>query len=153
MKDLEEHACVKFCFKLGRTATETWKMLQQAFGDECMSRTQCFEWYSRFKTGRMSIDEDPWSGRLSTSTDDVHIDAVHDLILQNRRSTIREIAEDVGMSFGSCVGILTEKLNMHASLQNSCSMFWPRTRKQTVLTLIKNCLAVSASMKTSWKKS
>jgi hypothetical protein len=34
-------------------------MLQQAFGDECMSRTQCFEWYSRFKTGRTSIDEDP----------------------------------------------------------------------------------------------
>jgi len=90
-----------------------WKMLQQAFGDECMSRTQCFEWYSSFKTGRTSIDEDPRSGRSSTSTDDIHIDAVHDLILQNRRLTIREIAEDVGISFGSCQAILTEKLNMH----------------------------------------
>jgi hypothetical protein len=58
-----------------------------------MSQTQCFEWYSRFKTGRTSIDEDPRSGRPSTSTDDVHIDAVRDLILQNRRLTIREIAE------------------------------------------------------------
>ena len=45
--------------------------------------------------------------------DDVHIDAVRDLILQNRRLTIREIAEDVGISFGSCQAILTEKLNMH----------------------------------------
>jgi len=53
---------VKFCFRLGTTATETWKMLQQAFGDECMSRTQCFERYSHFKTGRTSIDEDPRSG-------------------------------------------------------------------------------------------
>jgi len=42
MKDLEEQrvcvcvcVCVKFCFKLGKTATETWKMLQQAFGGEC----------------------------------------------------------------------------------------------------------------------
>jgi hypothetical protein len=26
--------CEKFCFKLGKTATERWKMLQQAFGDE-----------------------------------------------------------------------------------------------------------------------
>jgi len=52
MKDLEEQrVCVKFCFNLGKPATEMWKMLQQAFGDECMSRTQCFEWYSRFKTG------------------------------------------------------------------------------------------------------
>ena len=78
-----------------------------------MSQTQCFEWYSPFKTGRTSMDEDPRSGQPSTSTDDVHIDAVRDLILQNRHLTIREIAEDVGISFGSCQAILTEKLNMH----------------------------------------
>ena len=113
MKDLEEQrGCVKFCFKLRKTATETWKMLQQAFGDECMSRTHCFEWYSHFKTGRNSMDEDRRSGRPSTSTDDVHIDAVHDLFLQNHCLTIREIAKDVGISFGSCQAILTEKLNM-----------------------------------------
>ena len=115
MKDLEEQCvCVKFCFKLGKTATETWKMLQPAFGEECMNRTQCFEWYSRFKTGRTSIDEDSRSGQPSTSTDDVHIDAVRHLILQNRHLTIREIAEDVGISFGSCQAILTEKLNMQS---------------------------------------
>jgi len=114
MKDLvEQRVCVKFCFKLGKTATETWKMFQQASGDECMSQTQCFEWYSPFKTGRTSMDEDPRSGQPSTSTDDVHIDAVRDLILQNRHLTIREIAEDVGISFGSCQAILTEKPNMH----------------------------------------
>jgi len=39
-------------------------------------------------------------------------DAVRHLILQNRRLTIREIAEVVGISFGSCQAILTEKLNM-----------------------------------------
>jgi len=113
MKDLEEQrVCVKFCFKLGKTATETWKILQQAFGDECMSRTQYFEWYSRFKTRRTSIDKDSRSGRPSTLTDYVHIDAVLHLILQNHRLTIREIAEDVGISFGLCQAILTEKLNM-----------------------------------------
>jgi hypothetical protein len=105
--------CVKCCFRLGKTATEKWKMLQQAFGDKCMSRTQCFERYRRFKTGRTSIDEDPRSGRVSISTEDVHIDAVCDLILQNRRLTIREIDDDVGISFGSFQAILTEKLNMH----------------------------------------
>ena len=51
------------------------------------------------------MDEDPRSGQPSTSTDDVHIDAVRDLILQNRHLTIREIAEDVGISFGSCQAI------------------------------------------------
>ena len=42
-----------------------------------------------------------------------HIDAVRDLILRNRCLTISDIAEDVGISFGSCQAILTEKLNMH----------------------------------------
>jgi hypothetical protein len=74
MKDLEEQrVCVKFCFKLRKTATEKGKMLQQAFGDKCMSQMQCFEWYSRFKPGRMSIDE------------------VCYFFLQNRHLTIREI--------------------------------------------------------------
>ena len=104
--------CVKFCFKLEKTATETWKLLQQAFGDECMSRRQCFEWYSRFKTRRTSIDKDYRSGRPSTSTDEIHIYAVCHLILQNRHLSIREIAEDVRISFGSCQAILTDKLNM-----------------------------------------
>jgi len=108
-----------------------------------MCRTQCFEWYSRFKTGGTSIDEDPQSGRPSTSTDDIHIDAVPDLILQNRHLTIRETAEDVRISFGSCQAILTEKLNMY----RVAAKF--RTRKQTVLTSVENCLTVSASMKTS----
>jgi len=113
---------VKFCFKLGKTATESLKILQQPSGDECMSRTQCFEWYSRFKTGRTSIDEDPRSGRHPMSTDDVHIDAVLDLILQNRLLTLREIAEDVGISFGSCQAILTEKIKM----QRIAAKFVPR---------------------------
>jgi len=81
---------------------------------------QCFEWYSRFKTGRTSIDEDSRSGRPSTSTDDVHIDAVRHLILQNRRLTLRETAEDVGISFGSCQAILTENSTCNASPQNLC---------------------------------
>jgi len=37
MKDLEERVCVKFYYKLGKTATKMWKMFQQAFGYECMS--------------------------------------------------------------------------------------------------------------------
>jgi len=58
-----------------------------------MSRTQCFEWYRRFKTGRTAVDEDPRIGRPSTSTDDVRIDAIRDLMPQNRRLTVREVAE------------------------------------------------------------
>lgn len=37
MADLEEQrVCVKFCFKLGKTAPEIYKMLKQTFGAEAI---------------------------------------------------------------------------------------------------------------------
>jgi hypothetical protein len=52
MADLkEQRICMKFCFALGRTASETHEMLKTAFGDNAMGRTQTFEWFSRFKRG------------------------------------------------------------------------------------------------------
>jgi hypothetical protein len=35
----ERHICVKFCFILGKTASETHEMLKRAFGDNAMERT------------------------------------------------------------------------------------------------------------------
>ena len=40
---------------------ETFQMLQQAYGEDCLSRTHFYEWYQRFKSGRTSIEEDPKS--------------------------------------------------------------------------------------------
>jgi hypothetical protein len=52
----EQRVCIKFCQKLGKIATETYEMLQQAFGETALSQSKTFEWYSRFKNGHMSID-------------------------------------------------------------------------------------------------
>jgi hypothetical protein len=111
MKDLEEQrVCVKFCFKLGKTVTETFQMLQQAYGKDCLSRTQCYEWYQLFKSGRTSIENDPKSGRTSSSTGDDHIEKVRSVIRENRRLTVRELSEEVGICKSPCHTILTEKL-------------------------------------------
>ena len=74
-----------------KTFTEAFQMLQQAYGEDCLSCTQYHEWYQRFKSGRTSI-KDPKSGPLSTSMDDDHVEKVLALIRQNRRLTIREVA-------------------------------------------------------------
>ena len=113
MKDLEEqHICVKFCFKLGKTFTETFQMLQQAYGEDCLSRTQCHKWYQRFISGRMSVEDDPKSGRPSTPIDDDRIEKVLAVIRQNHHLTVREVAEEVGICKSSCHLILTDKLQM-----------------------------------------
>ena len=40
---LEERYAVKLCFKLGKNATETYGMLQTAFGASCINRASVFE--------------------------------------------------------------------------------------------------------------
>ena len=87
-------------------------MLQQAYGEDCLSRTQCHEWYQRFKSGRTSIEDDPKSGRPSTSMDDDHVQKMFGVIRRNRRLTVREVSEEVEICRSSCHLILTGKLKM-----------------------------------------
>jgi hypothetical protein len=38
----EQHICIKFCFEIGKTAMETYQLLQQAYGEDVMACTQVF---------------------------------------------------------------------------------------------------------------
>ena len=60
---LEERYAIKFCFKLGKNVTETYGMLQTAFGPSCINRASVFEWHKRFKVGRESVRDDERCGR------------------------------------------------------------------------------------------
>ena len=59
----EERYAIKFCFKLGKKATEMYGMLQTVFGASCMKRTSVFERHKRFKAGRESVRDDERCGR------------------------------------------------------------------------------------------
>ena len=60
---LEERYAIKLCFKLGKNATETYGILQTAFGASCMNRGSVFEWHKIFKEGRESVRDDERYGR------------------------------------------------------------------------------------------
>ena len=60
---LEGLYAIKFCFKLGKNATETYGMIQTAFRSSCMNRASVFEWHKRFKEGRVSVRDDEMCGR------------------------------------------------------------------------------------------
>jgi hypothetical protein len=64
---IEQRVCYKLCVNLDKSATETLEMLHEAFGEHSLSRTAVFEWYSRFKVGRVSVEDDERSGPPSTS--------------------------------------------------------------------------------------
>ena len=73
-------------------------MLTVAFGESPVSRTQVPLRYNPFKEGREDVNDDVRSIRPST---DENIETGKEIILDNRRITIRAVADDVAISFGS----------------------------------------------------
>jgi len=118
----EQRICIKFCFKIGKTTTETYQLLEQAYGEDAMGRTQVFDWFRRFKEGRTPVDSDLRSGRPSTSRNEEMIAKVRTIFRNNRRLTVREIADDCGISVVLCDAILTDDLHM----KRVCVKFVPR---------------------------
>jgi len=73
-----QRICLRFCFHLGKTATEAHEMLQKAFKGEALSHTQVFEWFAPFKRGEMSVEDYPHSGRPSTSCTDENVEKIRE---------------------------------------------------------------------------
>jgi hypothetical protein len=45
----EQRICVKFCFKVGKTAAETHNMLREAYCDDAACQTTTYEWSKHLK--------------------------------------------------------------------------------------------------------
>ena len=114
-------------------------MIQQGFGDQSLSRAQVFQWHARFKTGRTSGDDDERTGRHTNCTTPETVARIQELIRQDRRLTIRDIAkevevdcvkkcEDIVPSFGEnrpgCFTMTTHRL----TLPSSPTSFWRKTK-------------------------
>jgi len=107
MADLkEQRVCIKFCFLLGKTATETVTMLREAFNEEALSQAKVYKWFSWFKHGDMSLEDQPRSGRPSASRTNENIKKIRDAIMFDCRRTIDELEALTGVSWSSCQRIV-----------------------------------------------
>ena len=77
-----------------------------------MRRIQVQLQHNWFKEGREDVNDEACPGRLSTTRTDKNIEAMKKMIVDNRRITIREVADDIGKSFGSYQAIFTDVLGM-----------------------------------------
>ena len=87
-------------------------MLKTAFGEKAMGRSQTFQWFSRFKAGRISTDDNELSGRPVCSSTPEMTERVRQIIREDCRRTIDEVSMLVGISHGTSRKIFTEDLKM-----------------------------------------
>jgi hypothetical protein len=67
---IEQRFAIKFCLKVGLSATETLVLVQKAYRNEALNRSNFFRWYSRFREGRKLVEDDERGDRpKSTRTE------------------------------------------------------------------------------------
>lgn len=109
---VDQRICIKFCVLNEISGANAFKMLQKAYPDSHMSQASAYNWYKSFKEGRTEVEDLPHERRPQTSINEGNIEKVKEMVLENRRATIREIADDMGISFGSVQTILHDVLGM-----------------------------------------
>jgi len=109
---MEQRVVMKFLVNEGVKPTDIYKRLQAQYGDETLSRSKTSEWCKCFKDGRTSNSDKPGrGGSQPTAVISVNILRVERLILDNRRITCREIAQETNLSVGTVNTIIHEHLH------------------------------------------
>ena len=109
---IEARTNIKFLVKLGWRNSQIIDALQQVYGDNALKKSTTYKWITRFRSGRDVVEDDPRSGRPSTSVSEKNIDAVRNLIEEDRRITTELVADTLNISVGSAYTILVENLGL-----------------------------------------
>jgi len=72
-------------------------MLVQVYGDNAMKKTAVYKWVKRFSERRESVINEVRSWQLATSRTEENIAKVRQILRENRRLTVRSIAEQANI--------------------------------------------------------
>jgi len=76
----EQTIATKFCFKAGLSVTEILVLVQKAYGNKALNRSNVFRWYSRFCEGWELVEDDERGGCSKPTQTEVNIAAAADLV-------------------------------------------------------------------------
>ena len=109
---LEIRVITKFNQDLGKTPTQTLKMIDQTKREQLVSRALVIKWHRRFADGqnRMVVP-----GRKK-QYDAMIVTSNREALAADRRLTIRDLIERFDMGYGTMHRILTEDLQMSKAI-------------------------------------
>jgi len=105
-------------------------MLVQVYRDNAMKKTAVYKWVKHFSEGRESVTDEERSGWPATSRTEENIAKVCQIMRENRRLTIRSIAEQVYIDRETVRKILTEDIDMRKVCANMVPKELTKKQKQ-----------------------
>ncbi len=95
--NLEQQYALKFCFSADFSATKAYELLKTTYKMNVMSHASVFCWFNSFASGREDVHDEQRSGRPSTITTDENIGRVRLALMQDRKTSCREVAEQLSI--------------------------------------------------------
>jgi len=96
----------------GKAPKEIHAILIETLGEHAPPYATIKNWVTQFKYGDFSTCGMPYPGRPKTVTTPEIIDQIHELILEDRRTSAKSIAEQLGISRERVESIIREDLDM-----------------------------------------
>jgi len=96
--------------------------VKEVYGDSSPSFSRIKKWAAEFKRGRTSLEDDPREGCPKIATTPEIFEQVHDMVLDDWRMKVHEIAQTIGISKERRGYILHEELDM----KKFCARWVPR---------------------------
>ncbi len=128
----DQRRLLKSFAKANNTGAEVYRMMVEAYGNKSMSKAMAYAFFKEFKDGREDIKSragfNTWVG---VRTPD-NMEAVRNMVEENRRVQIKEIAEKLDISVGSIHKILHNdlKFSKRAARWVPCLLSEEHRRKQ-----------------------
>jgi histone-lysine N-methyltransferase SETMAR len=136
MDKIEYGVILKFFVKEGLTPNKIYSKFIKFYGDSSPSFSTIKKWAAEFKLGCTSHEVDPREERPKNATTPEIIEQVHDVVLDDRRMKVHEIAETIGISKERVGYIFHEELD----IKKFCARWVP-----CLLTADQKCTRVKIS--------
>jgi hypothetical protein len=116
----EFHVLIKNYFMKGKSPQESKEKLDKHYGESAPSIRMVYKWFQNFWRGRMSTNDAELSGRLVVATTPEIFDKIHDMVMDDRKLKVQEIASALGISSEWVYNILHQHLNMRKLSASEC---------------------------------
>ncbi|GFX61457.1 protein GVQW3 [Trichonephila clavipes] len=126
---MEKRAVIKFYAKLGKSASQTYQLMKQVYGDCCLNRSNVFVYHKCFLDGKDVVEDDQRSGRPISSTTPEIIEKVRNFEANDHCVSLRMMADSLNINNETIQTILDEETGK-TSVLNMFHMLYPLNKNQ-----------------------